>query len=110
MGRNIVEGKSSWVETANADNSGATATRAAPSDGLSHYVTSVSGSFDTSSGVTMILKEGSTEIARWYVQDWLVFPFSYPIKIAPGSAVSLELAASGTGGVVGAVNMTGYTL
>lgn len=102
---------SDWIETANADNSAATATRAAPNEGLQHYVTSVSGGYDTTnSGNTLILSQGSTEIGRWNVYDVFALDFSSPIQIDPGTAVSLELAASGSAGEIGTVTLTGYTV
>lgn len=102
---------SSWVESTTADNAVATATRAAPSGGISHYITSVSGSFSaTVSGATLTLKQGTTEVARWNVYDSFSLSFSSPIKLDPGDAANLELAASGTLGNIGAVNMTGYTI
>lgn len=100
----------SWVELDTQDNAAATATRAAPSGGISHYVTSVSGSYSASvAGATLILSEGSTEIARWHVYDAFGLVFPSPIYIAPGNAVNLELAASGGAGNNGSVVMTGYT-
>lgn len=107
----VVREVSSWVATANADNAAATATKAAPAGALSHYITSISGSFATANtGKALILKQGTTEIARWYVQGNVTLALSSPIKLGPGMAANLELAASGTGGQVGAATMTGYTL
>lgn len=111
----VVTERSSWIETANADNALATATRAAPpaqAGGVSHYITSVSGSFSVSQtvGKTLILKQGTTEKGRWYVITDVVLSFPSPIKLDPGTAANLELAASGTAAQVGAVTMTGYTI
>lgn len=102
--------KPSWVVTANADNAAATATKAAPSGGISHFVTSISAGFSaTVSGALLTLKAGSTEIGRWYVYDSLTLDFPSPIWVTPGDAVSLELAASGGAGTVGAATLTGFT-
>jgi len=101
----------SWTERDSQDNSTATATRAAPSGGLRHFITGVSGTFDSSvSGVSLTLKEGSTIVARWYVFDVFAQSFVSPIMLSPGTAANLELAASGSAGVVGDVNLHGYTL
>ena len=101
--------KSSWVETDNATNDTATATKAAPSGGIAHYITSISASFDaTASGVQLTLKEGTTEVARWYVYDSLVLSFTSPIRLSPATAANLELAAGGAS-IVGAVTMSGDT-
>lgn len=100
----------SWIETATADNAAATATKAAPSGGISHYITSVSASFEASvSGAVLQLKEGSTVLAKWHVYDAFAIVFPSPIKLPPGTAANLELAASGTAGTDGSVNMSGYT-
>lgn len=102
---------SSWVATANADNSAATATKAAPSGGLSHFITGISAGFSAAAaGKQLSLKHGSTEIARFYVHNDLTLTFPSPIKLPPATAANLELAASGTGGVIGAATLMGYTL
>lgn len=109
MGRNITSELHSWMEDATATNSTATATKAAPSEGLSHFITGVYGSFSaTASGITLTLKDGSTQIGRWYVYDNAGIVFDSPIKISPATAANLELAAGGSG-VVGVAVMTGYT-
>jgi hypothetical protein len=113
--RNIIESVplrfvEAWVETANADNAVALVTRAAPTGGLAHRITSISGSFSGSvAGALLTLKQGAVEIGRWYVYDAFALPFVSPIDIDAETAVSLELAASGSLGVIGAVTMTGYT-
>ena len=100
---------SNWSDVATADNAAATATRAVPETG-SHYITSVSGGYtSTKSGLTLILKEGTTELQRWYVYDSFALALDKPIKLSPGTVANLVLAASGTGGVSGTANMTGYS-
>ena len=100
----------SWCVTTNADNATATATKAAPAGGICHYITSVSGGFSVANaGKTLILKDGTTEVGRWYVTSGQIVCFSSPIKLSPATAANLELAASGTGGQVGAATMTGFT-
>ena len=101
---------SSWVHANTADNATATATKAAPSGGISHYITSISGGYSaTKSGKTLILKEGSTEVARWYVYDEKTIDFSKPLKLSPGVVANLVLEASGTASNNGTATMTGYT-
>lgn len=75
--------------------------------GRSHYVTSISAAYSSTDDGLLTLKQGSTELGRWYVYDAFALVFPSPVKIEPGELVELELAA-GTG--TGAVNMTGYTL
>jgi hypothetical protein len=99
----------SWVESAQATNGLASATRAAPAGGMSHYITSVSGTFSATTTVQlMVLKQGSTIVARWHTRGGFELAFSSPIRIDPAVAVTLELPAGGSG-VVGAVTLTGYT-
>lgn len=102
---------SSWAATDNDDNAASTATKAAPTGGVSHFITSVSGGYSAATaGKTLILKAGTTEVARWYVHNSLAVAFSSPIKLPPATVANLELAASGSAGVIGAATMTGYTL
>ena len=103
----------SWMESDTQDNSKATASRAAPKEGLAHFVTSVAGSFDgTASDKALVLKEGTTELGRWTApdQETLYIAFPSPIKLSPGTAANLELDASGSGGTSGTAALTGYTL
>ncbi len=101
----------SWVSTANADNALATVTRTAPGNGLRHFITSISASFSAAvAGKLLVLKQGTTEIARWYVHNQLHIVFDSPIEIDPARAISVELAASGTATVIGAATVTGQTL
>jgi len=98
------------IATANADNALVTATHSAVS-GKHHYITSLSGGFSAPvGGALLVLKDGATEIGRWYVHNGIDLNFAdAPLKCTPGNAVSAELAASGTLGVIGAVNVTLYT-
>lgn len=108
--RNICREVSSWIEKDTDDNSESTATRAAPAGGMSHYITGVAGGYGAAAaGKTLILKEGTTEIARWYVHNSLAIEFVSPVKLSAGAAANLVLAASGTGGVSGTAVLKGYT-
>jgi hypothetical protein len=105
----VVREKGSWIVTDNEDNDTSTATKAAPASGQTHWVTSVAGGYDaTVSGNTLILKDGTTEVGRWYVYDSFALVFPSPVQI--NGAANLELEASGAGGTTGAATMTGYTL
>lgn len=100
---------SKWAETTTADNGTATATRAAES-GKAHYVTSIHGSFSAALIKLMTLKDGTTIIGNYHVHNQRDVVFAKPVRITQGAAAVLELAASGTGGQVGAVTMKGYTV
>lgn len=109
MGRNITSEYHSWMAVDTATNDVATATRAAVS-GLQHYITGIYGSFSASaSAKQMTLKEGSTELGRWYIYDNAGITFESPIKLDPSTAANLTLAAGGST-IVGAAVITGYTL
>jgi hypothetical protein len=76
---------------------------------LSHFITGVFASFNsTASGIQLTLKDGSTEVGRWYVYDNAGILFASPVKLSPGTAANLELAAGGAG-IIGAAVLTGYT-
>lgn len=98
-----------WTQSAVADNAAATATRAGVA-GKQHYVTHVSASFEVANaGKRLDLKDGAAVILSWFVQDRLVVDFIVPVAITAGNDAVLTLAASGTAGQEGAVNLAGYT-
>lgn len=101
--------RSSPAATASADNATATATLAAGTGARMWHITSVAGGYDASvSGNTLILKSGTTEVARWLVYDTFALSFSSPILLSPGDAANLELEASGGAGTNGTATITGY--
>ncbi|MHA1754690.1 MAG: hypothetical protein ACTSYR_04150 [Candidatus Odinarchaeia archaeon] len=102
-------GVSTWSVTATADNDVATATKTAE-EGKSHYITSISGSFSAAAIQLMELKDDTDTIGNYHVHNQRDIVFAKPVKITAGNAVSLTLAASGSGGVIGAVTLVGFTL
>ena len=98
-----------WSETTTADNAAATATHVAKS-GDEHYVVSVHASYSVANVGLVTLKDGSTIIANFYAHDQMNIVFTKPLRITSGAAVELELAASGVGGQIGAVVLTGFTI
>lgn len=100
---------STWTVTATADNAATTATKTAES-GKAHYVTGLSASFSAANaGKLLTLKNGTTVIGNFHVHDQRDLVFPSPIRIDTGAAAELSLAASGTGGQIGAVTLTGFT-
>lgn len=97
-----------WVEKASADNDAATATRTAETNKC-HYITNVSASFSATKSALLQIKDGSTVIAEHYVYDQATLTFPAPIKCTSGNAVSAVLAASGSGGTLGKVVLSGFT-
>lgn len=103
-----------WTVVAEADNATATATRAATTDqakNQKHYVSAVSASFSaTVSGVmTVTIKSGTTTIWKRHFTQERDFDFRRPLVCDPGTALNVELTASGTPGTVGVINVSGYT-
>lgn len=98
-----------WIAVDADDNAASTATQAAPGDGCRHFITSLSGSYSAAAIKLLTLKQGTTVIGRWYVHNAFHIEFPTPVTLEPNTAANAELAASGTGGVTGAVTMTGYT-
>jgi len=106
----VTREKPSWIETASATNATATAARPAPAAGLQHFITSISGSFSGAvAGAQMRLLADAVELGRWYVHDQFEISFPSPVAIGPASVANLDIAGGGAG-VIGSVNMTGYTL
>lgn len=108
---NIKENKylNNWVEKANADNAAATATKAAAA-GQTHYITGVAASFSATASALLQIKDGSTVIFEQVVYDHVEIKFDTPLKGTSGNAVSAVLAASGTAGTIGYVNLIGFTV
>ncbi len=99
-----------WSEIDSKDNAIATATRAADAS-KSHIVFAVSASFSaTKSAILLQIKDATTVIWEDYVYDSQPFTFPRGLKIAEGNACSAVLAASGTGAVLGKVNLHGASL
>ncbi len=97
-----------WIANASADNAATTATKAAAA-GKTHYITSVSASFSLTKNALLQIKDGATVIFEHEVYDQSVIHFPTPIKGTSGNAVSAVLAASGTAGTLGKVNLVGFT-
>ena len=97
-----------WVENDGQTNAIATATHAAKVR-ENHVVMSVSASFSASATKLLQIKDGSTVVWEGYVYNSEHVPFPNGIEISQGSACSAVLAASGTGGVIGKINLTGIS-
>ena len=93
------------------DNAEATATAAAGSANQRYFITGVDASFTTlDTGKLLQLKDGTTVIWEGYVHTTLYLSFPSPIIGSYGTAFSAVLAASGSGGNLGKVNIRGYLL
>jgi hypothetical protein len=93
------------------DNAEATAAASAGAANQRYYITGVDASFTTLDTVKLLqLKDGTTVIWEGYVHTSLSLNFPSPIQGSFATAFSAVLAASGTGGNLGKVNLRGYLL
>lgn len=98
-----------WNLTSTSDNATLTLTRPAD-EAKKHCITQLEASFSAAAIKLLTIKEGTTVRRSIYVHNAIAVRFDPPLEFAQGSAISLELAASGSGGVIGAANLTGFTV
>ncbi len=96
-----------WTVVATADNAIASVSKAAVT-GKAHYITAVHASFSAAAIKLLIWSDGTTE-RRMYVHNQRDIAFSEPVKVDDATAFVGSLAASGTGAVIGALTVHGYT-
>lgn len=96
-----------WVAKDSQDNALAVAAKAAET-GKTHVITGVFASYSATKAGLLQIKDGTTVVAEHYIYDSGAIPLN--IKATAGNAVSAELAASGTAGTIGKVNLTGFTI
>jgi len=102
-------GISGWAVKDSKDNTIATATKSGE-EGKTHHISAVlAGYTDPASGL-LTVKDGDTVKIEYPVHDADVIILPVPVKCTEGNAVSASLSASGTGGVVGKINLIGFTL
>lgn len=97
-----------WSVTASADNATATVTRAADTN-KQQVVYGVSASFLATPTAPCLLQilNGITVVWEGYVSAPVIIDFPAGIAMTPGGACSAVLAASGTAGRLGKVNLHG---
>jgi hypothetical protein len=98
-----------WTLTATADNAVAAVTRPAEA-GRRHYVTGISGSYSAALAGLMRLLAGVAVIGSFHAHNQRDIELAAPIELPENTAVTLDLAASGTLGQIGAVVLRGYTI
>jgi monoamine oxidase len=96
--------------SASANNSTATATLAAGGAGARIHLTHVSAGFPSAVTKLLTIKRGTTVIMTIPVVTGTHIQFDPPLQGNAAEAMSAELEASGTGGVLGYVNLAGYKL
>ncbi len=97
-----------WSETDSKDNAIATATHAAVT-GKQYRVTHIQASFsaDPTNPVLLQIKDGVTVVWEGYVALAEGIDVALAIPGTPDNLMSATLAASGTGGTIGKVNLQG---
>lgn len=101
--------EATWYAKDSQDNALATATKAAVAN-QKHVITHVSASFSAAATKLLQIKHGTTVVWEGYVVNSLVVDLTSAFPAAgTNTAVSAELAASGTASVLGKVNLAGYT-
>ena len=102
--------RAGWVAKDSKDDAAATATKAAVV-GSQHVVYGVDASFSLAvSDKLLQIKDGTTVVWEGYLTDRDKWTFPTGIAMTVGNACSAVLAASGTGGTLGKVNLHGNTL
>lgn len=96
-----------WNEADSATNDTATAAHSAET-GNQHVITSVQGAFSAAAIALLQIKDGSTVVWELYIHNADAVLFQGGIKGTRGNAVSAVLAAGGSG-IVGKVNIQGFT-
>lgn len=96
-----------------ADNALASVTKAAPAAGTSIHLSTVEGSF-TGAGANAVLliretNNAGTVIARYVIRGDRQLHFAVPLKLTAATALYIELAASGTAGIIGHLSAHGFT-
>lgn len=99
--------RSRFSKTAKATNALATATETAVT-GKRHVITVVSASYEAAAIGLLQIKDGVTVIWEHFVHNQIHLE-GLELQNTKGAAISAELAASGSVGVDGAVNIQGFT-
>lgn len=112
----LLAGVEQWRETASADNGAATATHAAVTN-KRHFVSgfSISASAAFAGLKTAKIRQNGGATTRREFQipaaafAPIIYEFKRPLEIPRGEDVDITLDASGTAGVVGRVEIVGFT-
>ena len=104
----LAQDKSTWTERAEATAAAATATRAAEA-GKSHYIVAVVASYGAAQIGELTINDGVAPVVSTHIHNAAVIALPKPFKATAGNAVSATLGAGATG-VVGRVNVIGFTV
>jgi len=98
-----------WSETASADNAVSTATRPAEA-GKRHFIVAICAGFSASVGIKLLrVFDGASLIFEHYFNDSIEIIFPQPLECSENTDARAEIPASGTAGVLGKVNLIGFT-
>lgn len=103
-----ISGAATWTEKASQDNALATATKAAAA-GVRHYCSSVTASFSGAATKTLQIKSAAVVIFEVDVVNQQHLSFPRPLEGGINEDLVATLAASGAGGNVGKISMSGLT-
>ena len=104
----LAQDKSTWTVSAEATAAAATATRVAEV-GKSHYIVAVVASYGVAQIGGLDINDGAVAVISTHVHNAEVIALPRPLKATAGNAVSATLGA-GAAGVVGRVNVIGFTV
>lgn len=96
------------LSTTTADNAAAAVTLAKPANGAKHKVCEVSASFSAAAIKLLTITDGGTVKGNYHVHNQRSVMFDPPLELLDSASISL--AASGTGGVIGALTVSFFTL
>jgi len=109
--KTVQELQSSVLAKDSKDNAVATATATAATDGSRYHITGIDASYSVSSTTGLLqLKDDTTVIWEGYVHGSLSINLPSALIGTANKSFSAVLAASGTGGTLGKVNLRGYLI
>jgi hypothetical protein len=97
-------------KTVTADNSAATVTITAPTNGASIFIVAIYAGFGTAltGAKDLTLTDGTTTLGNWDVFSTRDIETAVPFQVTPNCQAVISLPASGTGGNVGKVTVVYY--
>ncbi len=101
--------QNTWTLTGSADNAAITLTKAGVT-GQSHYITGIMAGYSQSKTGLLQLKDGANVIFEHYIVNADVITLNNPIKLTAGNDLTATLEASGTAGMIGKLNVIGFTM
>lgn len=98
-----------WQEDATATAAAATATRAAGAAGMRHYITAIRASYGAAQIGAVSLQENGIDIVTFHVHNQRDIVFSQPLRMPSAALSAGAVLSAGAAGVVGQVDIEGFT-